>query len=189
MSIINEDFNNFYNWQEFRIDVDHIYHEIDSLKSHYSSELLDILLMTLNVDEFRRIGLIKLQEAIRARGGMHLPQFGKEQRSRGGMEYQRPQDARSQPRAMRNQGRGVIGQPMSPPKRPKPSFDHSRQDRSFNNPRQEPSFDPPRQDRSFNLPRQQPSFNSPTRQPTQQRYDQAQGYASVSSSNLSLAWN
>lgn len=65
-ALVNEDFNNYYDWKNYQIRYDVIRGRIISLKKEllYSKKFVDILESMLERDEFVRIGVSKLSQIV-----------------------------------------------------------------------------------------------------------------------------
>lgn len=67
MSLINEDYNNYYDWNSYQINYQTIKKRLQYLKSqNYSTQLITTIEKMLEKDEFYRLNVTQLLEIIRA---------------------------------------------------------------------------------------------------------------------------
>ena len=65
-TLINEDYNNYYNWKSYQIRFDAIRNRLLKLKMEmgYSDKLIKVIERMLDTDEFTRIGITELVDSV-----------------------------------------------------------------------------------------------------------------------------
>ena len=74
MSIINEDFNNYYDWTSYQVDIAGLYDQIEKSRTHYSDSLIQTIYLMLGQNENTRVDLNRLID-IASTGGRALANY------------------------------------------------------------------------------------------------------------------